>query len=129
MLSKSIDLGFLDELSGEWREEVMEFLRCERREFSDELMEEAIEHGGTEFARAVLREMAKIPYGEVRSYGELALRAGYPRAARAVGTVCRNNRYPIIIPCHRVVGSNGIGGYSFGLQMKRELLRLEGVSF
>jgi methylated-DNA-[protein]-cysteine S-methyltransferase len=69
--------------------------------------------------------MVAIPYGVVRSYGELALRAGYPRAARAVGTVCRTNKYPIIIPCHRVVGANGLGGYAYGSEMKKELLRLE----
>ena len=124
-----IDLGWLDEMGGLAREEVLEFLRGERREFSEGLMAEAVEQGGTEFVRAVLAEMARIPYGEVKSYGEIAFAAGYPRAARAVGTVCRKNKYPIIIPCHRVVGSNGIGGYAFGLAMKRELLRREGVIF
>ena len=124
-----MDLGWLDEMSGEARMEVFRFLRGERRGFSAELMREAQDQGGTEFKRRVLREMAKIPYGEARSYGELAEMAGYPRAARAVGTVCRNNKYPIIIPCHRVVGSSGIGGYAFGLEMKRELLRREGVVF
>ena len=122
-----IELGFLDEMSVVAREEVMEFLRGERRGFSDGLMREAKEQGGTEFSRAVVREMAKIPYGEVRSYGEVAQAAGYPRAARAVGTVCRRNKYPIIIPCHRVVGARGIGGYAFGISMKRGLLKREGV--
>jgi len=113
----------------EAREEVLEFLRGERRDFSTRLLAEAVGQARTGFARAVVAEMAKIPYGEVRSYGEIALLAGYPRAGRAVGTVCRNNKYPIIIPCHRVVGSKGIGGYAFGLEMKRELLRREGVTF
>ena len=124
-----MDLGWLDEMSGEAREEVLQFLRGERRIFSERMVLEAFEQGGTKFKRAVLVEMAKIPYGEVKSYGEIALLAGYPRAARAVGTVCRNNQYPIIIPCHRVVGSNGVGGYAFGLPMKRELLRREGVIY
>lgn len=124
-----MDLQWLDEMSGEARMEVLEFLRGERREFSAELMREAQDQGGTEFKRRVLQEMAKIPYGEARSYGEIAELAGYSRAARAVGTVCRNNKYPIIIPCHRVVASNGIGGYAFGVEMKRGLLGREGVVF
>ena len=119
-----IDMGFLDGLPAEWRSEVLEFLRGERREFSF-----VPEVEGTDFQRAVLIEMMKIPYGEVKSYGELARLAGYPRAARAVGSVCRNNKYPIIIPCHRVVASNGLGGYAFGLEMKKELLKIEGVVF
>lgn len=117
-----VDLGFLDEMPGEMRKEVLEYLRGEREEFSRQP-----EVGGTDFQKAILMEMMKIPRGEVRSYGEIAARAGYPRAARAVGSVCRTNKYPIIIPCHRVVGANGIGGYAFGLEMKRELLRMEGV--
>jgi len=124
-----MNLDFLDDFPAEWRGEVLEFLRGERKEFSEEVRAEALDQDGTDFQGAVLREMAKIPYGEVKSYGELALAAGYPRAARAVGTVCRNNKYPIIIPCHRVVGSNGLGGYAFGLVMKRELLKIEGVTF
>lgn len=124
-----MDLSFLDDFPVRWRGEVLEFLQGERREFSEEVCVGALKQGGTDFQRAVLREMMKIPYGEVKSYGEIALVAGYPRAARAVGTVCRNNKYPIIIPCHRVVGSNGLGGYAFGLAMKRELLKIEGVIF
>ena len=119
-----IDLAILDELPGQWRGEVLEFLQGKRREFSV-----VPRLSGTDFQKAVLKEMMKIPYGEVRSYGEVARRAGYRGAARAVGTVCRNNKYPIIIPCHRVVGSKGLGGYAFGLAMKRELLRREGVIY
>lgn len=119
-----MNLDFLDECSDILRCEVMEYLAGERKEFSV-----VPEVEGTDFQKAVLREMIKIPYGEVRSYGEIAELAGYPRAARAVGSVCRHNRYPVVIPCHRVVGSNGIGGYAFGLEMKRELLRIEGVAY
>ena len=118
------ELGFLDEMEGEMREEVLEYVRGERKEFSM-----VPEVSGTEFQRAVLEAMMRIPRGEVRSYGEVASMAGYPRASRAVGSVCRGNKYPIIIPCHRVVGSGGIGGYAFGLEMKRELLRQEGVIY
>jgi len=69
-----------------------------------------------------------IPWGEVVSYGELAALAGRPGAARAAGSFCADNRYSLIIPCHRVVAANGIGGYgSAGPELKRRLLALEGV--
>jgi methylated-DNA-[protein]-cysteine S-methyltransferase len=70
----------------------------------------------------------RIPWGEVVSYGELAALAGRPGAARAAGSFCADNRLSLIIPCHRVVAANGIGGYgSAGPQLKRRLLALEGV--
>lgn len=83
----------------------------------------------TEFQRRVLDVCRSIPYGETLTYGQVAAAAGSPRAARAVGTVMRQNRFPLIIPCHRVVSSNGIGGYSArdGVDTKRRLLVLEGV--
>ena len=69
-----------------------------------------------------------IPWGEIVSYGELALLAGRPGAARAAGSFCAENRFSLIIPCHRVVAANGIGGYgAAGLDLKRRLLALEGV--
>ena len=69
-----------------------------------------------------------IPWGEVVSYGELAVLAGRPGAARAAGSFCADNRFSLIIPCHRIVAANGIGGYgSAGLGLKRRLLALEGV--
>jgi methylated-DNA-[protein]-cysteine S-methyltransferase len=69
-----------------------------------------------------------IPWGEVVSYGELAALAGRPRAARAAGSFCADNRFSLIIPCHRVVAANGIGGYgAAGPALKRRLLALEGV--
>ena len=81
---------------------------------------------GTEFQIAVWNAIRKIPYGEVRSYGEVAWMAGYPRAARAVGTACRKNAVLLIVPCHRVVASDGIGGYGGRPDIKRAILRLEG---
>lgn len=84
--------------------------------------------GYTTFQRQVVAHCRQIPVGETASYLELARRAGHPRAARAVGTVMSSNRFPLIVPCHRVVGSNGgLGGYSApdGLDMKRRLLALE----
>jgi methylated-DNA-[protein]-cysteine S-methyltransferase len=81
-----------------------------------------------EFGRAVLDELARVPYGELTTYGALAARAGRPRAARAVGTVMNRNPVPIVLPCHRVVGSTGsLVGYGGGLDRKRTLLELEGA--
>ena len=74
----------------------------------------------------MLLELARVPYGEVTTYGALAARAGRPRAARAVGTVMNRNPIPIVLPCHRVVGSTGsLVGYGGGLERKETLLRLE----
>jgi methylated-DNA-[protein]-cysteine S-methyltransferase len=81
-----------------------------------------------DFNRRVLDELARVPYGEVVTYGELAARAARPRAARAVGTVMNRNPLPIVLPCHRVIGSNGkLVGYGGGLHRKEALLRLEGA--
>jgi methylated-DNA-[protein]-cysteine S-methyltransferase len=80
------------------------------------------------FTVEVLRELARVPYGETTTYGALAARVGRPRAARAVGTVMNRNRIPIVLPCHRVVGSTGdLVGYAGGLDRKLTLLRLEGA--
>ena len=82
------------------------------------------------FAHRVLDELAQVPFGETTTYGTLAARVGAPRAARAVGTVMNRNPLPIVLPCHRVVGSNGsLTGYGGGLHVKERLLRLEGVLF
>ncbi len=84
--------------------------------------------GARPFQRAVLNAIAKIPFGETRSYGWVARAIGKPGAARAVGQALHTNPIPIIIPCHRVVASDGsLGGYGGGLPMKKRLLRLEGV--
>jgi methylated-DNA-[protein]-cysteine S-methyltransferase len=81
-----------------------------------------------DFNRRVLDELARVPYGEVVTYGELAARSARPRAARAVGTVMNRNPLPIVLPCHRVIGSNGkLVGYGGGLDRKEALLRLEGA--
>lgn len=82
----------------------------------------------TPFQRTVAETLRGIPRGEVVTYGELAALAGYPRAARAVGTVCATNRFAFLVPCHRVVGADGLGSYgSAGIEVKRRLLALEGV--
>jgi len=80
------------------------------------------------FSIAVLGELAKVPYGHTATYGELATRAGNPKAARAVGMVMNRNPVPIVLPCHRIVGSSGsLVGYAGGLELKEKLLRHEGA--
>ena len=81
---------------------------------------------GSEFERAVWREMTAIPYGETRTYGEIASAVGDPGAARAVGVACNRNPIPVIVPCHRIVGAGGkLVGFGGGLPRKRRLLELE----
>ena len=82
----------------------------------------------TPFQRAVADALRQVPYGETVTYGELAALAGYPNAQRAAGTFCAANRFPLVVPCHRVVSANGLGSYgSLGVTYKRRLLALEGV--
>ena len=107
-------------------QQVGEYLRGERRAFqlSVDLS------GMTPFQQTVLDEVAKVPRGEVVTYGELAKRIGKPRAARAVGQALGRNPVPIVVPCHRVIASNGsLGGYSGrrGVETKEALLTLEGA--
>jgi methylated-DNA-[protein]-cysteine S-methyltransferase len=79
------------------------------------------------FRRRALRAVARIPYGQTRSYMQVASSAGNERAVRAAGTACGSNPIPIVVPCHRVLRTGGgLGGYGGGLPMKESLLRLEG---
>jgi methylated-DNA-[protein]-cysteine S-methyltransferase len=106
------------------RRQLDEYFEGRRRDFDLEtdLRIEA------DFRRRVLDELAHVPYGSTTTYGALAGRAGRPRAARAVGTVMNRNPIPIVLPCHRVVGSDGrLVGYGGGLDRKELLLRLEGA--
>jgi methylated-DNA-[protein]-cysteine S-methyltransferase len=85
-----------------------------------------IEPAGTDFQRRVWRELSRIPYGETVSYAELARRAGKEKAVRAVGTANGKNPLCLVIPCHRVIASDGtLGGYSGGLERKKLLLAME----
>ena len=89
-----------------------------------------IDPEGTGFEIKVWRALSRIPYGETRSYGEVAAELGIKGGARAVGGACGKNPLPIIVPCHRVVGALGLGGYSpyaGGVETKKFLLRLEGA--
>lgn len=82
---------------------------------------------GTEFQKKALRRVARIPYGKTLTYGELAAAVGSPGAARAVGSANARNPLPLVIPCHRVVATNGLGGYGGGPGMKKKLLKMEGA--
>jgi methylated-DNA-[protein]-cysteine S-methyltransferase len=80
------------------------------------------------FRQRVLRAINRIPYGQTRSYTEMAKRAGNERAVRAAGTACGSNPIPLVVPCHRVLRRGGaLGGYGGGLEMKQALLELEGA--
>ena len=94
--------------------QLREYFAGERTDF-----DLAMELDGTPFQQEVWAELARIPYGETISYGELARRVGRPSGPRAVGQANGRNPIAIIVPCHRVLASNGIGGYGGGLKVKR----------
>jgi methylated-DNA-[protein]-cysteine S-methyltransferase len=114
-----------------WQEdasELIEPVRQLRAYFAGQLdnFDLALSPQGTPFQQRVWSELCKIPYGETISYGELARRIGNPNASRAVGLANGSNPIPIVIPCHRVIGSNGkLTGYGGGLPIKEKLLALE----
>jgi len=82
----------------------------------------------TEFRRCVWEAIRQIPFGQTRTYQQLAKQIGHPGAARAVGGACAANRLLLAVPCHRVVASRGLGGFALGLDWKKKLLTLEAVS-
>jgi methylated-DNA-[protein]-cysteine S-methyltransferase len=107
----------------EQRRELDEYFRGRRTGFAFPL-DWSLSQG---FGRRVLRATARIPYGSVASYGQVAARAGSPRASRAAGTALGRNPMPIFVPCHRVLhAGGGLGGYTGGLERKRYLLDVEG---
>ena len=83
---------------------------------------------GTDFQMSVWKEMMNIPYGKTLTYKKLAEKIN-SKAVRAVGNACGKNPIPIIVPCHRVVGFNSIGGYSSGLNIKKELMNIEKIKY
>jgi len=104
--------------------ELEEYFARRRKHFTVPL-----QPNGTPFQREVWAALLEIPYGQTVSYGDIAVKIGKPRAARAIGQANRANLLPIFIPCHRVVAAGGsLGGYSLGLETKRMLLRLEGAA-
>ncbi len=106
----------------ELRRQLGEYFAGERQDFDLRLAPE-----GTPFERSVWDELRKIPFGETRSYGEIAQAIGRPGAARAVGRANGANPIPIVVPCHRVIGSDGsLTGFGGGLEAKSRLLEIEG---
>jgi len=113
-----------DDFVPELLQRIHRFFVGERNDFADVPLDL---DDCTSFQRDVMEALRLVPWGEVVAYGELAVLAGYPRAARAVGTFCAQNRYFLLVPCHRVVATGGIGSYGpLGIAYKRRLLRLEG---
>ena len=114
------DWIFNEKQLAEARRQLREYFAGERREF-----DLPVRLSGTEFQVSVLQALQQIPYGETVSYGEIARRIGRPRAVRAVGAANGRNPVPIVVPCHRVIGSTGdLTGFGGGLDTKEALLRL-----
>lgn len=109
-----------DPITQEVIRQLQDYLSGRRALFSLPLKTE-----GTLFQKAVWNALMKIPAGETRTYGELAAMIGKPKAARAVGNALNKNPVCIVVPCHRVTSSTGIGGYAYGPAMKKRLLELE----
>jgi methylated-DNA-[protein]-cysteine S-methyltransferase len=104
--------------------QLREYLDGDRREF-DFPLDWSLAGDGQRVVLETLRDIA--PYGHVVTYGELARRSGCPGGARAVGQAMARNPLPLVVPCHRVLAADGLGGYGGGLPLKRRLLALEGV--
>lgn len=103
------------------REQLVEYAAGERRDFDLPLA-----FIGSEWQKAVWGALTRIPYGETRSYGEIAAMIGHPKAARAVGRANATNRIPLVVPCHRVIGANGkLTGFAGGMHLKTRLLEHE----
>jgi len=110
-------------VSAEAAHQIDEYLTGKRKAFDLPLKME-----GTDFQKRVWNELCKIPYGETAAYGDIAERVGSPNAYRAVGSACGANPIPIVVPCHRVVASNGgLGGFGGGLALKKRLMEIEGI--
>lgn len=115
------DWIFNEKQLAEASRQLSEYFAGERQEFDLPL-----KLSGTEFQVSVLEALQKIPYGKTTSYGEIARQIGRPRAVRAVGAANGRNPIPIVVPCHRVIGSTGdLTGFGGGLDTKEALLRLE----
>lgn len=113
--------GALPAALADAKRQLEQYFAGERREFDLPLTLE-----GTDFQRRVWAELRRIPFGETISYGELASRIGKPTASRAVGAANGRNRLPVVVPCHRVIGSDGrLTGFGGGLPAKQALLDLE----
>lgn len=116
-----------DEIFHLFKDQILEYLSGTRKNF-DHL--DLLDLGGTDFQKSVWKALLEIPYGQTSSYKQIANLIGNPKAVRAVGTACGNNPFLIIIPCHRIVKSDGsLGGFAYGSEIKKKLLKLEGNIF
>lgn len=109
-----------DAITTNFTKELNEYFDGKRRDFSVKF-----EPKGTEFQKKVWNAMQKIEQGKTLRYADVAKQIGHPKAVRAVGTACGKNPIVVAIPCHRIVGSSGLGGYSGGLEKKKWLLKHE----
>jgi len=110
-----------DALFDEAKNQILEYCAGQRKEFTMKLIPQ-----GTEFQKSVWNALSKIPYGEVRSYKDIAIAIGNPNGSRAVGMANSKNPIPLVVPCHRVIGANGkLTGFAHGLDAKMKLLNLE----
>ncbi len=119
LLGKTLELdsNLISETDNEVQRQIEEYLNGDRKEF------ELKKTFPSNFTGLVMKEMEKIPYGETKSYGTIADQID--SSPIAVGQACGRNPLPIIIPCHRVTSKNGIGGYAFGIALKKYLIQLE----
>lgn len=112
-----------EQMTNKYANQLKEYLEAKRQDFTMEL-----DIPGTKFQESVWNELRKIPYGETRSYTEIAQSIGKPKSVRAVGSAVAKNPVLIVVPCHRVITkSHKLGNYRGGLTMKRDLLTLEGA--
>lgn len=117
---RELETSLIDADEGTIREQLREYEDGEREAFGLE-----IEYPD-DFTGAVMRSIAAIPFGETRTYGDLA--PDLETAPIAVGQACGRNPIPVVVPCHRVVGHDSLGGYGGGLELKRRLLEHEGIA-
>ena len=124
LADKGIQIIEDSERTAEVRRQLEEYFAGERETFDLTLAPQ-----GTDFEKSVWNELSRIPFGQTRSYSEIALAIGKPGAARAVGRANGANPIPIVVPCHRVIGANGsLTGFGGGLEVKSLLLEIEGAA-
>src|SRR5512146_62581 len=122
-LARMADWEESEERTAAAKRELREYFSGKRKVF-----EVRLDLHGTEFQKKCWHALLKIPYGQTRTYAQIAKEVGNPRGFRAVGMANHDNPVPIIVPCHRVLASDGtLGGYGGGLDVKRKLLELEGA--
>jgi methylated-DNA-[protein]-cysteine S-methyltransferase len=123
-IEKALDAEFVerdDEILERTTKQIDEYFKGNRKEFDIPLL-----MVGTDFQKRVWKALMRVPYGATSTYGQIAKNIGSPRAVRAVGNACGANPISIIVPCHRIIGSDGaLVGYGGGLSVKRRLLQLE----